>query len=83
MQLPVWLARISLFRAPDTGARGSGKASSGKASSAVGRFRKLKKPVDDAVKVLHNLVPLLQTQRRRTKRCRVVEVGTLVKRIDL
>jgi uncharacterized protein YejL (UPF0352 family) len=38
----------------------------------VGRLRKLKKPVDDAAKVLHNLVSLLLMQRRRTKRYRVV-----------
>jgi len=33
-----------------------------------------KKPVDGVTKVLHNLVSLLLMQRRRTKRCRVVEV---------
>ena len=38
------------------------------------RFGKLKKPVDDVAKVLHNLVSLLLMQRRRTKRCRVIEV---------
>jgi hypothetical protein len=41
----------------------------------VGGFRKLEKPVDGVAKVLHNLVSLLLMQRRRTKRCRVVEVG--------
>ena len=51
---------------------GGGRASSGKAFGGVGRFRKLKKPVDDVAKVLHNLVSLLLMQRRRTKRCRVV-----------
>ena len=35
-------------------------------------LRKLEKPVDDAAKVLHNLVSLLLMQRRRTKRYRVV-----------
>jgi hypothetical protein len=33
------------------------------------------KGVDDVAVVLHNLVSLLLMQRRRTKRCRVVEVG--------
>jgi len=41
----------------------------------VSGFRKLEKPVDGVAKVLHNLVSLLLMQRRRTKRCRVVEVG--------
>jgi hypothetical protein len=47
-------------------------------SAGVGRFGKLKKPVDDAAKVLHNLVSLLLMQRRRTKRCRVAEVGAVL-----
>jgi hypothetical protein len=42
----------------------------------AGRFRELEKPVDGVAKVLHNLVSLLLMQRRRTKRCRVVEVGS-------
>ena len=33
--------------------------------------------VDGMEAVLHNLVSLLQMQRRRTKRCRVVEVGAV------
>jgi hypothetical protein len=33
------------------------------------------KGVDDVADVLHNLVSLLLMQRRRTKRCRVAEVG--------
>jgi hypothetical protein len=37
----------------------------------------LEKPVDGVTEVLHNLVSLLQMQRRRTKRCRVVEVGVV------
>ena len=41
-------------------------------SERSGRFRKLKKPVDDVAEVLHNLVSPLLMQRRRTKRCRVV-----------
>ena len=56
---------------------GSGRASSGKAFGEVGRFRKLKKPVDAVAKVLHNLVSLLLMQRRRTKRCRVVVMLTM------
>ena len=64
-------SRSFAFRTPE---RGDGRASSGKAFGGVGRFRKLKKPVDAVAKVLHNLVSLLLMQLRRTKRCRVVEV---------
>jgi hypothetical protein len=42
-----------------------------------------RKGLDDMATVLHNLVSLLLMQRRRTKRCRVVEVGAARERIDL
>jgi hypothetical protein len=42
-----------------------------------------RKGLDDVAVVRHNLVSLLQMQRRRTKRCRVVEVGAASWRIDL
>jgi hypothetical protein len=41
------------------------------------------KGLDDLATVLHNLVSLLLMQRRRTKRCRLVEVGAVRERIDL
>jgi hypothetical protein len=47
--------------------------------ATIGACRKENSPkgVDDVSVVLHNLVSLLQMQRRRTKRCRVVEVGVV------
>jgi hypothetical protein len=42
-----------------------------------------RKGLDDMATVLHNLASLLLMQRRRTKRCRVVEVGAARERIDL
>ncbi|SIT37249.1 hypothetical protein BN2475_110001 [Paraburkholderia ribeironis] len=62
MQAPSGLARISLFRAPETGARGSGKASSGKAFGGAGRAVSQKKPVDGVAKVLHNSAADAATQ---------------------
>jgi len=48
--------------------------------ASIGAYRKENSPkgVDDVPVVLHNPVSLLQMQRRRTKRCRVVEVGAAV-----
>ena len=44
------------------------------AVASTGFKRKRKNVVDEAKKILHNLVSLLLMQRRRTKRYRVVEV---------
>jgi hypothetical protein len=66
-----WLESRS-FALSEEGA-GKREASCGKALRVVERLAKLKKPVDDEANVLHNLVSLLLMQRRRTKRCRVVE----------
>ena len=72
------LARISLFRAPENGAREAGEPAMAGVCGTSGRSGKLEKPVDGVAEVLHNPVSLLQMQRRRTKRCRVVEVGAAV-----
>jgi hypothetical protein len=44
---------------------------------SLGVKENLPEGVDGMAAGLHNLVSLLQTQRRRTKRCRVVEVGAV------